>query len=114
MTTQERALRADGQDLSFVRVEVVDKEGRRVPNASHLIRFSIKGSGEIQAIGNADITDLTPFTSKEWKVWKGELLVVVRSGQKSGTISLSASSDGLKSVVYLSCDYSKDYGQIYK
>ena len=99
MITEDGVLTADGQDLSYVRVEVVDKEGRRVPNASNLIRFSIKGTGEIQAIGNADITDLTPFTSKEWKAWKGELLVVVRSGQKSGTISLSASSDGLKSVV---------------
>ena len=53
----------------------------------------------VKADNSKQKTDLTPFTSKEWKVWKGELLVVVRSGQKSGTISLSASSDGLKSVV---------------
>lgn len=53
----------------------------------------------VKADNSKQKTDLTPFTSKEWKVWKGELLVVVRSGQKSRTISLSASSDGLKSVV---------------
>ncbi|MDD6736786.1 MAG: glycoside hydrolase family 2 TIM barrel-domain containing protein [Prevotella sp.] len=99
MTTEDVMLKADGQDLAFVRVEVVDKEGRRVPNASNLIRFAIKGAGEIQAIGNADITELTPFTAKEWKVWKGELLVVVRSGRKPGTMSLSATSEGQKSGV---------------
>lgn len=97
LTTADKKIKADGQDLSFVRVEIVDKEGRRVPNAENLVNFSVKGNAGIQAIGNADIKDLTPFTSKEWKAWKGELLVVLRSTQKRGSATLSATATGLKS-----------------
>ena len=82
--------------MAFVKVEVVDRQGRLVPNASNLISFSVKGAGTIQAIGNADITDTTPFTSRNWKAWKGELLVAVRSGNKAGTITLNATAKGLK------------------
>ena len=96
MTTDTRSIKAGCQDISCVRVEVVDRQGRPVPNASNLISFSIKGAGTIQAIGNADITDTTPFTSRSWKAWKGELLVAVRSGEKAGTITLNATAKGLK------------------
>lgn len=96
LTTTDKKIKAGGQDLSFVHVEIVDKEGRRVPNAENSVSFSIKGAAGIQAIGNADIKDTTPFTSKEWKAWKGELLVVLRSSQKHGSATLSATATGLK------------------
>lgn len=96
MTADTQSIKAGCQDISFVRVEVVDRQGRPVPNASNLISFSIKGAGTIQAIGNADITDTTPFTSHSWKAWKGELLVAVRSGDKAGTITLNATAKGLR------------------
>lgn len=96
MTTASNTLKADGQDLAFVKVEVIDREGRLVTDADNLVSFSIKGQGDIIAVGNADIKDLTPFTALSWKAWKGQLMVVVRSGNKAGAVTLNAVSKGLK------------------
>lgn len=96
MSTASNTLKADGQDLAFVKVEVIDREGRLVTDADNLVSFSIKGQGDILAVGNADIKDLTPFTALSWKAWKGRLMVVVRSGNKAGTVTLNAVSKGLK------------------
>ena len=96
MTTPHRTLVADGQDLAFVMVEIVDREGRVVTDADNLVSFSIKGQGEIQAVGSADIKDTTPFTSHSWKAFHGKLMVVLRSGHKGGTMTLKATAKGLR------------------
>lgn len=96
LTTADKKIKAGGQDLAYVKVEIVDKEGRRVPNASNLVSLSIKGAADIQAAGNADIKALTPFSSHQWNAWKGELLVVLRGNQKRGAVTLTATSDKLK------------------
>lgn len=98
MSTLHKTLKADGQDLAFVLVEVTDKEGCVVTDADNSVSFSIKGQGVIQAVGNADIKDITPFTNLSWKAWKGQLMVVVRSTNKGGGITLGATADGLKSA----------------
>lgn len=56
----------------------------------------MKAGGTIQSISNADITDTTPFTFRNRKVWKGELLVTIRSGDQAGTVTLNTTTIGLK------------------
>ncbi|HEX8551286.1 MAG TPA: beta-galactosidase GalB [Abditibacteriaceae bacterium] len=90
-------LSADGEDLSFVTVSVVDDDWLVVSRSKNRLTFEISGPGEIVATDNGDATDHTPFQSKERNAFNGLALVVVRSvtGQ-SGAITLSASASGLK------------------
>jgi beta-galactosidase len=89
-------IRADGKDLAFVTVRVTDPEGLTVPRASHRVRFSLEGPGEIVATDNGDATDLEAFPQPERRAFSGLCLVIVRGkpGQ-AGELRLTASADGL-------------------
>jgi beta-galactosidase len=88
---------ADGKDLSFVTVQVIDQDLQPVPDANSPIEFSLEGPGEIIATDNGDPTDFTPFPSSERRAFNGFALVIVRSCKdQSGDITLHASSYGLK------------------
>jgi beta-galactosidase len=91
---------ADGADLSFVTVRVVDRDGQLAPRANNRVRFSVDGPGEIVATDNGDPTNLTPFQSHVRDAFNGLVLAIVktRKGQ-TGRITITASSDGLKAGV---------------
>ena len=90
---------ADGSDLSFVTVSVVDKAGLTVPRAKNRMRFEVSGPGEIVAVDNGDPTSHESFQSKERAAYNGLCLVVVRSKAGApGSIRLRASSENLKSA----------------
>ncbi len=86
---------ADGQDLSFISIEVTDKEGKLQPNAQNQLQFSISGPGVIAGVDNADIKDLDPYFGTARKAWHGRALVVIRSTRNAGVVNLKVSSDGL-------------------
>ncbi|VGO16439.1 Beta-galactosidase BoGH2A [Pontiella desulfatans] len=87
---------ADGQDLSFITVRVVDAEGLVVPRSHNSVQFKIEGPGEIIAVGNGDPTSHESFHALERRVFNGLALVVVRSVKgESGSVVVKADSDGL-------------------
>lgn len=88
-------LKADGQDLSYVTVEITDDSGIRNPVAENLVTFSISGAGRIAAVGNSNPVSLESFTQPRRKAWHGRCLVVVRSMKEKGIIHLVAHSEGL-------------------
>ena len=89
----------DGHDISFVTLKVTDKSGLVVPRSDNLIHFSITGPGEIVATDNGDATDLTSFQATDRKAYNGLALAIVKAkrGQR-GTITLTASSEGMKAA----------------
>jgi beta-galactosidase len=90
-------INADGKDLSFITVRVVDNNGLVVPTAVNNVQFEIEGPGEIIATDNGDPTNFVPFPSHERKAFSGLVLAVIRSIEgKSGTIKITAKSPGLK------------------
>jgi beta-galactosidase len=95
LTPDRTTITADGQDLSFVRVEVVDKDGKLNPNAKQLVHFTLTGPGSIAGLGNANLKDETPYKGVECRVDHGVALVVLRSTHQEGAIILKATSDGL-------------------
>lgn len=95
LTPDRSALHADGQDLSFVMVDVVDAAGVRQPNADHLVRFSVSGPGKIVGVGNADPRSEESFQQARRKAWRGRCLVVVKAGARPGEIRLKATASGL-------------------
>jgi beta-galactosidase len=91
-------INADGQDLSFVTVTVVDKDGIMVPDADNQVFFSLKGDGKIEAVDNGSQTSMEPFKAEQRRAFNGKCLVIVRSGNKPSNLMLKASSDGLQSA----------------
>jgi beta-galactosidase len=96
LTADRTTLRADGQDLSYITVEVVDKNGLPHPQAGHQVTFHISGPGLIMAVGNADMTSDEMYQGNQRKLFNGKALVVVRTSRSAGAISLTASATGLK------------------
>ncbi len=96
-TADRDTISADGKDLSFVTVEILDDNGLVVPNATNKLSFSLEGPGEIVATDNGDPTDLTPFPSKTRKAFSGKALLIIKSAHKKpGLVTVSATSEGLK------------------
>ncbi len=82
-------LRADGEDIAFVTVTMKDKDGNLVPDAANQLIFSVEGDGKFQAACNGDATSLEPFTEPTMKLFNGQLVVLVRSTEKAGSIRLT-------------------------
>ncbi|HSR17977.1 MAG TPA: DUF4982 domain-containing protein, partial [Ignavibacteriaceae bacterium] len=96
-TADRNVIKADGEDLSFILVNVIDKNELTVPTANNNIKFEVEGPGEIIATDNGDPTDFVEFPSHERKAFSGLALVIVRSKKgETGTITLVAKSTGLK------------------
>ncbi len=92
------AIKADGQDLSFVTITVADRNGLMVPRAKNRLKFSITGSGEIVAVDNGDATNLESFQLQERNAYNGLCLVIVRAkAGQTGQIKLKVQADGLTS-----------------
>lgn len=89
-------LDADGQDISFVTVSVVDKEGNLCPTAAEQLSFSVKGSGTYRAACNGDATSLELFHLPTMKTFNGKLVVLVQAAKEKGNIELTVRGKGLK------------------
>ena len=89
-------IHADGRDLSFITVKVLDARGDVVPDASHLVKFTLTGPGEIVGVDNGDATSFLPMQGKEMKAFSGQCLVIVR-GKKGadGVLKITAQAEGL-------------------
>ena len=92
VTPDRTTMTADGQSLTFITVEVVDKQGTPVPEAAISCEAIVKGAGTLLAFASADLKDTEPYTSPRVKTWKGRALLVVRSTQKKGSVSVSIRS----------------------
>ncbi|MDD2256362.1 MAG: DUF4982 domain-containing protein, partial [Bacteroidales bacterium] len=91
-------LQANGKDLSFVTVSVVDKEGNPCPDATDALTFQVKGAGSFRAVCNGDATSLELFHQPTMKLFSGKLVVLVESSEQIGSIQLTVRGKGLKSA----------------
>lgn len=97
LTADRPVIKADGQDLSYITVELNDPDGLRNPDAENLVSFSTEGPGSIIAVGNANPVSLESFQLPHRKAWHGRCLVIVKSDLKAGPIIITATTPGLKS-----------------
>lgn len=94
LKADRNSISSKGEDLSFVTVLVVDKNGTPCPTATNNMKFNVSGAGKFRAACNGDATSLVAFNSTEMPLFSGELVVVVE-GLRHGTAMLSVSADGL-------------------
>ena len=95
LVPDHQTIKADGSDLSFVTVKVVDKNGTLVPDADQLIKFDVSGQGWIAGVGNGNPISHESFKSSQRKAFHGMALAIVQAKRRSGQIVLKATADNL-------------------
>jgi beta-galactosidase len=96
LTADREKIRSDGKDLSFVTVEVLDKDGNLCPRSDYLLFFEVKGTGKLKAICNGNPIDQTSFASNYMRTFNGKMVAVIEPGEDAGEISLIVSGGKLK------------------
>ncbi len=99
LSPDRKTIKADGKDLSYVTVSVVDKNGIECPTATNQLKFKVSGSGTYRAACNGDATSLELFHLPTMKLFSGKLVVTVQSKTELGDIHLKVTGKGLKSAV---------------
>lgn len=99
LVTDRTSLQADGKDLAYVTLRIVDKDGNLCPNDGRLVNFKVKGAGKYRASANGDPTCLDLFHKPEMHAFGGMLTVIVQSGEKVGDIELQATAKGVKAGI---------------
>jgi len=90
-------IKADRNDLSYVRAEIIDSEGRIVPDADHImVDFEVTGRGEIAGVGSGNPRDMSSFQQPRKKTYLGICLAIVRPERIPGKIEVRATAEGLK------------------
>jgi beta-galactosidase len=95
LTPDRSTIRSNGTDLSFVTVEILDKDGNLCPNADNLVEFSVDGKGFIAGVDNGSPISLERFKDNKRKAFYGKCLVVLQNNGSKGKIKLKAVSEGL-------------------
>ena len=90
-------LNADGNDLAFITVSLLDKDGNECPLADDELTFEVTGAGTFKAACNGDATSLEPFTHPHMKLFSGKLVVIVQSSTQKGNITLKV-KDGKRNI----------------
>ena len=98
LTADRKEIRSDSQDLSFITVEALDRNGKLQPNATQNLHFSVKGQGVIAGLGNADMSNTQPYQGKECRLFHGRAQVILRSSDVEGQIELTATGPGLEAA----------------
>ena len=97
------SLIADGNDLAFITVSLIDKKGTLLPDADDDLQFTVEGAGTFRGVCNGDATSLQVMTEPQMKLFHGQLVVVVQTTETPGDITLrvKGNKDFLNSTINL-------------
>jgi beta-galactosidase len=99
ITADRPRLRADGQDVAILKVEVLDAKGRPVPRAADLVTFTVAGPGQVIGVGNGDPTSHEADVASQRKAFNGLCQAIVRTRRgEAGDLRVTASAPGLKAA----------------
>lgn len=96
LTPDRSLIRPDRKDLSYITVEIIDKDGNLCPWAENEVRFEVDGAGYNAGVDNGSPISLEPFKSDRRKAFYGKAMLIVRSNGNKGEIRVSTKSSGLK------------------
>lgn len=95
LVADRKTINADGKDLSFITVRILDKDGNIVPDADNKVDFKVNGSAFIASVDNGDPVSHAPFKATYRKAFHGLALAILQAKETKGTITFSATADGL-------------------
>ncbi|MBS1580082.1 MAG: glycoside hydrolase family 2 protein [Bacteroidetes bacterium] len=96
LTADRKIINANGEDMSFITVRILDKDGNLVPKADNLINFTINGEAFIAGVDNGNPVSHEPFKASYRKAFNGLALAIIQAKEKKGTVKITATSNGLK------------------
>ena len=96
LSTDRNSIHADAMDVAHIKFEIADAEGRLVPGAENLVKFTVEGNGSMIGVDNGNPFDHDSYKLLQRKAFNGLGLAIIRSTTKPGTIKITATSDGLK------------------
>lgn len=96
LTPSVNSLEGDGDDLAYVTVSVVDKDGNECPDESRLVKFNVTGAGCFRAAANGDATSLDPFHLNQMHLFQGKCTAILQSSTSPGRLKLTATASGLR------------------
>jgi beta-galactosidase len=99
LSADRKEMDADAHDIANVKVEIIDENGLVVPDANNQIEFKVEGEGILKGTDNGNPQDKTRMQSKQRSAFNGLALAVIQSTRKSGSVRLTAVSEGLKEAV---------------
>ncbi len=91
-----KPLKADGEDMTFITVNILDKDGILVPDADNSIQVGVTGAADFKGICNGDATSTEVFTKPTMKTFHGQLVIGIQSNGKQGDATIKVTGKGLK------------------
>jgi beta-galactosidase len=98
LSADRNKIGSDGQDLSYITVDLTDNEGVCNHKAENQVSFEVDGPGTIAGVGNANPVSLESFQLPKRKAWHGRCMVIIKSDRTAGKIILKATSAGLRTA----------------
>ena len=95
LTADRETIKADGKDIAFVTVRVVDKDGNLIPDDARLLNFSVRGAGSFRAAASGNPASLDAFHLPRHHAFSGQLVALLQAGEQSGTAELTVTAKGL-------------------
>lgn len=96
LAADRNPVHADRNDLAYVTIEAVDRQGRRVPDAAPTAFVTVHGPARVAAIANADPKTTEPFRGHTHSLWRGRGLAIIQPTGESGIITVSTQADGFE------------------
>ncbi|MGL5380456.1 glycoside hydrolase family 2 TIM barrel-domain containing protein, partial [Clostridium sp.] len=97
LTPDRQVISADGYDLSFITVDILDENGTFMPTADNLLNFEVRGNGKIVGVDNGNAASVERYKDNKRKAYNGKALVIVQSTKDAGSFTLTAKGQGLSS-----------------
>lgn len=97
-TVIKRDYFANGEDLVYFEIDILDANGNLVTNANHLIHFDVSENGELVGVDNGNPAEISSFKASSRKAFNGKVLAIVQTKYQSGDLTITASSQGLQSA----------------
>ncbi len=98
LIADRKTIASGGDDLSFVTVKVLDKNGNLVPDAANLVQFEVSGGGSVAGVDNGNQTSMESFKDNKRKAFNGLCLAVIKAGGQKGNMVLKVTAPGLQSA----------------
>lgn len=95
LSADRQVIEADGYDLSYITVDIVDENGTLVLDASNLVNFEVSGNGVIVGVDNGNAASVERYKDNKREAFNGKALVIVQSTKNAGSFTLTATSNGL-------------------
>lgn len=99
LLSESDQLTANGHDLAYLSVEIVDSLGNIIPDGTVPVSVSISGSGELLGFGSSNPITSENYTSGCFTTYRGKALAIVRSAYETGSVLLEACADGFPTAV---------------